>query len=81
MTDKIKNKYVKLQEDFQKKINTGKLGKLSMSDLYSIGKVGQELLKRHTGITCMKNVAEYFEAFGFLVTMDFNKVNYIIVEA
>lgn len=81
MVKAIKEKYVKLQEDINKRVTTGKLGNLSLADYFAICKKGQELLERHTCTTCIKNVADYFATFGFLVTMDFNNVNYVIVEA
>ena len=81
MVTKIKEKYVKLQEDINKRVTTGKLGNLSLADYFAICNKGQELLIKHTCTTCIKNVADYFASFGFMVTMDFNNVNYVIVEA
>ena len=81
MKKTIKNKYIKLQADLKKKINTGKFEGLSLSDILCINGAGKELLKKHTAKTMIKNVADYFKRFGFLVTMDFDNVNYVIVEA
>ena len=81
MKKTIENKYRKLQADLEKKIDTGKLESLSVSDILCINEAGKELLKRHTVKTVIKNVADYFKSFGFLVTMDFDNVNYVIVEA
>ena len=81
MKKTTENKYRKLQADLEKKIDTGKLENLSVSDILCINGVGKELLKRHAVKTVIKNVADYFKSFGFLVTMDFDNVNYVIVEA
>lgn len=81
MKKTIKNKYINLQADLEKKINTGKSGSLSVSDILCIIGVGKELLRKHAVKTVIKNVADYFKSFGFLVTMDFDNVNYVIVEA
>lgn len=81
MKKTIENKYRKLQADLEKKIDTGKLEGLSVSDILCINGAGKELLKRHAVKTVIKNVADYFKSFGFLVTVDFDNVNYVIVEA
>lgn len=80
MTKKIANKYKAMQEDLQKKADSGRLGKLSLSDFDSICSCGKELLKHHSVKTFIKVVADYFKSFGFMVTMDFDNVNYVIVE-
>lgn len=80
MKKTVENKYRKLQADLEKKINSGKFGSLSLSDILCINEVGKELLKRHVAKTVIKNVADYFKSFGFLVTMDFDNVNNVIVE-
>ena len=80
MTEKIANKYKAIQNDLQKKADTGRLGNLSVSDFDSVCQCGKELLKRHVAKTFLGNVAEYFKQFGFMVTMDFDNVNYVIVE-
>ena len=74
-------KYQALQSDFQKRLDSGKLGKLSLSDFQSVAKIGKELLEKHVSSTFIKNVAEYYKSFGFMVTMDFDNINYVIVEA
>ena len=81
MEKTIENKYRKLRADLEKKIDTGKLEDLSVSDILCINGAGKELLKRHTVKTVIKNAADYFKSFGFLVTMDFDNANYVIVEA
>ena len=81
MKKTVENKYRKLQADLEKKINTGNFRSLSLSDILCINEAGKELLKRHVAKTAIKNVADYFKSFGFLITMDFDNVNYVIVEA
>ena len=81
MKEKIADKYKAMQTDLQNVWDTGKLKKgYSPSDYYSIVDCGKELLKHHAVKTFIKNVAEYFKSYGFMVTMDFDKVNYVIVE-
>ena len=80
MSENTKNKYERLHNDLQKKVDTGKLGGLSASDIASICHCGKELLEHHAVKTFIKNVADYFKSFGFMVTMDFDNVNYVIAE-
>lgn len=80
MKENIAKKYKDLQKDFEEKINTGKLDGMSLSDLMTVGNTGKELLKHHAVKTIIKNVAEYFKKFGFMVTMDFDGINYVIAE-
>ena len=68
-----------VSEDLQKKINTGKIGKMSPSDIYASCEIGKELVAKGVAQTFIKNVADYFKSFGFMVTMDFHNVNYVIV--
>lgn len=81
MTDNLKRKYNNLQLDFQNKMSSGKLGKLSLSDFKTVADIGKELLKKHVAKTIIKNAADYFSSFGFLVTPDFDGISYVIVEA
>ena len=81
MTEKMKKKYDNLQLDFQEKINSGKLGKLSLSDFKAVADIGKELLKKHEVKTIIKNAADYFSSFGFLTIPDFDGISYIIIEA
>ena len=76
----LAEKYNALQKDFNNRVQSGRLGNLSLSDLQGIGLVGMELLKRHTAKTVIENIANYFKHFGFMVTMDFDNINYVIVE-
>lgn len=80
MKENIARKYTAMQEDFEKKVNTGKTGNLTFDELLSIGVIAKILLRKHVASTIIKNVADYFKSFGFLVTPDFDKINYVIVE-
>ena len=68
-----------ISEDLQKKIETGKLNGLTQADVFSACNIGKELVARGVSQTVIKNVADYFKSFGFLVTMDLHNVNYVIV--
>lgn len=80
MKENLANKYKAMQSDLQKRADSGKLGKLTLSDFECICHLGRELLKHHSVKTYIKSVAEYFKAFGFMVTMDFNNTHFVIVE-
>ena len=80
MKENIAKKYTAMQKDFEKKVNTGKTGNLTLNDLLSISVIAKELLRKHVASTFVKNIADYFKSFGFMVTTDFNNVNYVIVE-
>lgn len=69
----------KISEDIGKKIETGKLNGLTQADVFSACNIGKELVAKGVAQTIIKNVADYFKSFGFMVTMDFNNVNYVIV--
>lgn len=82
MQEKIANKYKAMQKDLEKVWSTGRLARgFTPSDYYSIVDCGKELLKKHAIKIFIKNVADYFKKFGFMVTMDFDNVHYVIVEA
>lgn len=66
-------------EDIGKKIETGKLNGLTESDIFTSCEIGKELVAKGVAQTVIKSVADYFKSFGFIVTMDFNDVNYVIV--
>ena len=68
-----------ISEDIGKKIETGKLNGLTQSDIFSACNIGKELVAKGVAQTVISKVADYFKSFGFLVTMDFNNVNYVIV--
>ena len=66
-------------DDVQKKINTGKIGKLAPMDVSAICYVAKKLVACGVASTFITKVAEYFKSFGFVVTMDFDNVSYVIV--
>lgn len=74
-TTKLKN----ISDDLQKKISTGRLGKLKQVDILTAFQIGKEIVKSGQAMTINKNVVEYFKTFGFIVTLDSNKINYNIV--
>lgn len=80
MKENLANKYRAIQNDLETRANSGRLGKLTLSDFECICHLGKELLKHHCVKTFVKSVADYFKAFGFMVTMDFDNVHYCIVE-
>lgn len=80
MTKKIADKYMAMQNDLEHKANTGRLGGLTLSEFDSICDCGKELLKHHCVKTFISKVADYFKQFGFMATMDFDKIHYVIVE-
>ena len=68
-----------ISEDIGKKIETGKLDGLTQADIFTSCEIGKELVAKGVAQTVISKVADYFKSFGFLVTMDFNNVNYVIV--
>jgi hypothetical protein len=76
---KAEEKLRAITEDIGKKIETGKLNGLTLSDIFSACDVGKELVAKGVAQTFISSVADYFKSFGFIVTMDFNNVNYVIV--
>ena len=68
-----------ISEDLREKIETGKLAGLTQSDVFTSCEIGKELVAKGVAQTFISSVADYFKSFGFIVTMDFNKVNYVIV--
>jgi hypothetical protein len=81
MKENLAKKYMELQSDVEKKLKSGRLEGFTLSDMDCICYCGKELLKHKAVNTVIKRVADYFKRFGFMVTMDFNNVNYVIVEA
>lgn len=78
--EKTERKYCDMQNDLQKKLDSGNMEDLTMASFRSVCAVGKELLKKHVASTVLKEVADYFKAFGFMVTMDFDSISYVIVE-
>lgn len=66
-------------DDVQKKIDTGKIGKLAPMDISAICYVAKELVAKGVASTFITKVADYFKEFGFIVTMDFDNIQFVIV--
>lgn len=66
-------------DDVQKKIDTGKIGKLAPMDVSAICYVAKKLVACGVASTFITKVAEYFKSFGFVVTIDFDNISYVIV--
>ena len=66
-------------DDVQKKIDTGKIGKLAPMDVSAICYVAKELVAKGVSSTFITKVADYFRDFGFIVTMDFDNIQFVIV--
>lgn len=65
--------------DLQKRADSGRLENLTLSDYQCITMIGKELVEKSVARTFIKEVADYYKSFGFLVTKDFDNVNYVIV--
>lgn len=76
---KAEERLRKVAEDVQKKIDTGKIGNLAPMDVSAICYVAKGLVASGVASTFITKVAEYYKSFGFIVTMDFNNVNYVIL--
>ena len=68
-----------ISDDIGKKIETGKLNGLTESDIFTSCEIGKELVARGVAQTVIKNVADYYRAFSFMVTMDFDNIQFVIV--
>lgn len=66
-------------DDVQRKIDTGKIGKLAPMDISAICYVAKELVAKGVASTFITKVADYFRDFGFIVTMDFDNIQFVIV--
>ena len=66
-------------DDVQKKIDTGKIGKLAPMDISAICYVARELVAKGVASTFITKVADYYKAFGFIVTTEFDNVQFVIV--
>ena len=66
-------------EDVQKMIDTGNIGKLAPVDVSAICYVAKNLVACGVASTFITKVANYFESFGFMVTMEFDNVQFVIV--
>ena len=68
-----------VSEDVQKKIDTGKIGKLAPMDISAICYVAKELVAKGVASTFITKVADYYKSFGFIVTTDFDNIQFVIV--
>lgn len=68
-----------IAEDVQKKIDTGKIGKLAPMDVSAICYVAKELVAKGVASTFITKVADYYKSFGFMVTTDFDNIQFVIV--
>ena len=73
------NRLRAISEDVQKKIDTGKIGKLAPMDISAICYVAKELVAKGVASTFITKVADYYKSFGFMVTTDFDNVQFVIV--
>lgn len=76
----INKKYFAIQEDMEKRITTGKLGGLSLSDIWTASEIGKKLLTMGNALVSLKSVADYYEKFGFIVVKSADGVNFRIFE-
>lgn len=81
MSKNIAEKYCNLKRDFVNRMYSGDIGDLSLADLKIINELLNALIESHSVKTLVKKVADYFKSFGFKIVMDFDRVNYVIVEA
>ena len=65
--------------DLQKKADSGRLGNLTLSDCQCITLIGKELVAKGVASTFIVEVVDYFKRFGFMVTVDFDNVHFVIV--
>ena len=68
-----------ISDDIGKKIETGKLNGLTQSDIFLACDVGKELVAKGVAQTFISKVAEYYKNHGFMVTQEFDNVQYVIV--
>ena len=80
MRETIANKYRALEADLRNKVDSGKTEGLSLSDIQAVCMLAKNLLVFHSVKTYIKNVAEYFHKFGFLVSQEFDGVSFVIAD-
>lgn len=73
-------KYLAVQEDMQRRIDSGKLGPLSLRDFWAAAEAGKKMVKAGRALVLSKAVAEYFGKFGFNVEKAPDGVNFEISE-
>lgn len=62
--------------DLQRRMNTGGL---TIAEYQVITLIGKTLVEKCVASTVIKNVADYYKSFGFMVTEDFDHIHYVIV--
>ena len=65
--------------DLQKKVDSGRLGNLTLSDFQCITFIGKELVAKGVASTFIGKVAYYYKSFGFMVTTDFDNIHFVII--
>lgn len=65
--------------DLQRRMNTGDLRELTIAEYQVITLIGKTLVEKCVASTVLKNVADYYKSFGFMVTEDFDQIHYVIV--
>ncbi len=76
---KAEERLRKVAEDVQKKIDTGKIGNLAPMDISAICYVAKKLVAFGVTSTFITKVADYYKSFGFIVTKEFDNVQFVIV--
>ena len=73
----INKKYFSIQKDMEKRLSSGKL---SLSDFLAVSEIGKKLLTMGNALVSLKQVADYYEKFGFVVVKSADGVNFRIFE-
>jgi hypothetical protein len=76
---RAENRLREVYIDIYDKMETGNLKGLTLSDVQCLCELGKKLVEKGVASTVIKSVADYYKSFGFMVTMDFNNINYVIV--
>lgn len=76
---KAEDRLRKVAEDVQRMIDTGKIGKLAPMDVSAICYVAKGLVASGVASTFITKVADYFKSFGFMVTQEFDNVQFVII--
>ena len=65
--------------DIRNKLETSDLKGLTLFDFQCACELGKKLVEKEVASTVIKEVADYYKSFGFIVTMDFDNVQFVIV--
>lgn len=76
---KAEERLREVADDVQKMIDTGKIGKLAPMDISAICYVAKNLVAKGVASTFITKVADYYKSFGFMVTTDFDNIQFVIV--